>query len=236
MPTPSLRRGLPAILLALLVFLLARPAHAGVDLEVSSILGDLGPSQGEILVRIRNPERRELRGFVAIEAIEERSAARVLARTPFVVGAATTTFVKVPVAAPAYGSEIAAVARDESGGEFGRASRSSHGSASFVLFEIPPRDTRLLPLHVDGRAIPLLRRTGGSAAVTTAPADEAAGASILPDRPTSYTHVALVIVPASELDALDGAGREALVAWVMGGGSLAIAIREPADLVRPALI
>lgn len=232
MPTPFLRRGLPAIL-APLLFLFPRPAHAGVDLEVGSVLGEVR-SENELLVRIRNPERREIHGTIAIE--DRSPIPHVLARTPFVAAPAASSFVKVPLATPAYGTELVAVARDEAGREVGRAIESSRGSGNFVLLELPPKDTKLLPFHIDPRGSAALRRIGGNATITTAPADETTGAHILPDRPSSYAHVAIVVAPASELESLAGADRDVLVGWVKGGGALAIAVREPADLARPVLV
>ena len=229
MPILNPRRGLPAILAALLVFLLAPPAHAGVELEVTSILGESGPSQGEILVQIRNPDRRERRGTVVIE----EQTGRVHARTSFVVGPNATSIVKL-VALPSY--DDITVARDEAGEEIGRASRSSRGAAGFVLFEIPPRDATLLPLHVDAGTSFALRRSGGGAIVTAALTDPSTGVSILPDRPSSYARAALVLVPAGQLDTLDATARDVLFDWVKGGGSLAIGVRDAFDLGRPVLV
>ena len=232
MPNLSLRHGLPA-LLALVVFFLARSAQAGVELEMSSVLGDIRP-EGEVLVRVRNSDGHDLRGVVSIES--RHPSEHTHARRPFAVGPKSTSFVKVPVALQPYGEDIIAVARDEAGNELARVEAGSRVGGSFILLEIAPPGARLQPFHVDAKSSPALRRVGGGVTVSTAPTNEPTGQYILPERASTYSHVAMVMVAASELETLDATSRDVLLAWVEGGGNLAVAVRETADLARPTLV
>ncbi len=65
--------------------------------------------------------------------------------------------------------------------------------------------------------------------------DRATGDPILPTRAASYSGVSVVFIHSDQLVRLEPEQKDALLAWVAGGGTLAISIARPEDLHSPEL-
>jgi hypothetical protein len=65
--------------------------------------------------------------------------------------------------------------------------------------------------------------------------DRATGDPILPTRAASYSGVSVVFIHSDQLVRLEPEQKDALLAWVAGGGTLAISIARPEDLRSPEI-
>ena len=79
-----------------------------------------------------------------------------------------------------------------------------------------------VPYASPGSTTPL---TVGSPAV-----DPTTGDAVLPERAAGYAAATVVVVPSERLARLQGAELDALVGWVLAGGTLAVFPTRPEDL------
>jgi hypothetical protein len=77
-----------------------------------------------------------------------------------------------------------------------------------------------------------MRGSYGSPSISVASpqVNAATGAPVLPDRAAGYAAASVVLVKSQDLTSLQGAELEAVVNWVLGGGSLAVVLTRPEDL------
>lgn len=227
--------------------LAAAPSLADVKMTVQPILGmNAPPGAGfsELVVRLVSTETLPVRGRLSAstEAPSFRSKGPGnVTEADFVLAPNATTTLRVPVVAES-SWQVEVIARSADGVELARDSirTFSHEQPLIVDLRVPSR----LPAVLSGLTIHPHRptpsasgRSGGGAALvaSTVAVDPTTGDPLLPDRPTGYTQATVVCVPSDVLTRMVGAELDALVGYVLAGGTLAITVARPEDLRHPTL-
>lgn len=204
--------------------LAAHPALAAPTFELTTTMGDVGPSggAGEYLVRVHNPDAHAAEGTLELQRIYEEA---ITARATYHVPPGGTAFVRMPVADVS--GRFEAVARSSTGIILARAQEHRTNDGSVIVFEVPPDDDRRLR---EVRASAMGRET---MAFSHAAVDQ--GVPVLTERAAAYDGTAMVLVPSNVLGRLVPSQRDALLTWVRTGGLLGIAVVDPGDLSQPTL-
>jgi hypothetical protein len=164
---------------------------------------------------------------------------RFLARAPFHVQPRSEAILRVPVRGETYSTPTLTVAAMLDGGAKVAETTTSLGSSEAPLLVDLDEPSRLSvvmrgwpmtpswrptasPYASPGSSTPL---TVGSPAVDTTTGDE-----VLPEHAAGYASATVVVVPSERLARLQGAELDALVGWVLGGGTLAVFPTRPEDL------
>ncbi len=139
------------------------------------------------------------------------------------------------------GGSLEAVARNDDGVEMARFSIPSPPSPAPLLFDLGRterlrtalRDERVAALADVGSWEPA---EGLDLAVTHATSEPASGELLLPTRALGYGAATVVLADSAVLAGMTTTTRDALGDWVLGGGTLAIAVSRPTDLASPAIV
>jgi hypothetical protein len=239
-----------------LVAAASRGAHAGppeppsdgaLTLTASPVLGqDAASGNGwmEIALRIDNGGAQPRKGTVELEtsALWGSGDMEPTARAPFNVAAGRSAIVKLPTHGFAYYTpQMTVTAFGENGAKLATATVNANGSSSPLLVDVdqPSR----LGIALRGWAIPATWNPGStgsgyasSALTVGAPTfDRTTGDPILPDRAAGYAAVTVLLIHSETLVGLEQAKLDALIGWVIGGGTLAVIPSRPEDL-RGALL
>jgi hypothetical protein len=167
------------------------------------------------------------------------SESRFLARAPFHVQARAEAILRIPVRGETYSSPTLTVsAVGDDGAKLAETSASLGTSEAPLLVDLdePSR------LSVVLRAWPMTpgwhptsspyTSPGTPAALTVgSPAvDATTGDVLLPEHAAGYSAATVVVVPSDRLARLQGSELDALVGWVLAGGTLAVFPTRPEDL------
>jgi len=212
--------------------------HARVAVEVSPLLGMQATPAGwsGFFVRVQNNDQKPVRGEVEIESKLFADSSRFRATAPFVVGAGASVIVRLPTHANVYGETVVSV-RDDAGVEIGSHRATVTNAQSVFLLDVT--ETSRLRGAINEAAIsPLFTPWGAGTSYGTGPQlqvgsprfDPATGDPILPDRAALYAPAAAVVMRSDMLVKLGAAELEALSGYVLGGGTLAVAIARPEDI------
>jgi hypothetical protein len=218
-----------------------------VSLRAAPVFGtDAAGGQGwvELVVYVDNaggvPAKGTLELTGSYGGYSMRSSdALFVARAPFNVQPRSEAVIRVPVRGESYGGTTLTVSATGSDGAKLAETTSSLGSAEGPLLVDLDEPSRLSvvmrgwpmapawrpapsPYAPSGSTTPL---TVGSPAVDTTTGDE-----VLPERAAGYAAATVVVVPSERLARLQGAELDALVGWVLGGGTLAVFPTRPEDL------
>lgn len=166
-------------------------------------------------------------------------------RAPFNVPPARSVVVKLPT--HGFGAQaptITLTVKDEAGAKITTVSVPTNGASNPLLVDVdnPSR----LSVVMRSWPIPTLYSpgtyygTGGGGShatltVGTATIDRSTGDPILPDRAAGYAAVTVFLIHSDALAKLDAVALDAIVSWVMSGGTVAIIPSRPEDLRSPMM-
>jgi hypothetical protein len=234
--------------IALCATLFAAPSLADVKMTVTPILGQNAPPGfgfSELVVRLESTEKLPVRGTLtaASEAPAYRSKEPGGTTTAdFVLAPSATTTLRIPIVAQATW-QLEVIARGGDGKELARESIRTFSREQPLLVDL--RVPSRLPAVLSGVAIHPKRpspsvagRAGGPASLitSTVTVDPTTGDPLLPDRPIGYAQTTLVCVPSDVLARMVGPELDALVGFVLAGGTVAITVMRPEDLRHPTLV
>jgi hypothetical protein len=256
-------RGLRAAAVAIVV-LGAATARAGEDpkgeakpkptvaLTAGPIFGPdaaMGAGWLEIVARLENTSTAPQKGMVELSTATGFGSDNTFsARAPFNVPAGRTAIVRLPAhGAQSYMPAWLVTVKNEQGNELARTTLNVQGTIAPLLVDVdqPAR----LNIALRGWPIPTPYNPalasggyyGAATAATTnltvgAPSfDRTTGDPILPEHAAGYASVTTVLIHSDALAKLEAAQLDALVGWVLGGGSLAVVVNRPEDLRGPTL-
>ena len=233
-----MRRSLAFLAAATLAAALPRVARADVTMSAAPIFGDDAPPGDHwsaVVVRLEGNEPAIVRGTVEISAASGFGAAasNPTSVAPFSLAPGASTLLRVPTHAVA-GFELVVTARDAGGKELAKATvRATSGAPMPVLVDVaqPSRLGLLrgarLAMRRDGQTLAL--------ALGVASVDPATGDPILPEHAAEYAGASAVVLPSDLLARMSATEVDALVGWVLAGGTVAIAVKRPEDLVGPTI-
>jgi hypothetical protein len=166
-----------------------------------------------------------------------------VARAPFHVQPHAAAVIHLPVRATAYSSSMKLTASADDGTKLGETTLSLGTTSAPLLVDVsepsrlsvlmrgwpmaPAWHAPLAPYVSPGSTTPL---TVGSPAV-----DQTTGDAVLPEYAAGYAAATVVVLSSERLARLQGAQLDALVGWVLGGGTLAVFPTRPEDLRAGAL-
>lgn len=203
-----------------------------------SSIADLAAGWNGVVVRLRAPSDRALDGQVRVVASSYVGGSREesVVMAPFAVPAGTSVALRVPF----FVREFEQVAVDVlDAGERSLQATTLTGRAQAevaLLLDVSPASR--FSEGVNGRAAARLSASGGRAVpvrLARPPFDYGSGDPILPDRPALYGGVSAALVRSDVLARLRGAELDALVGFVLSGGTLAVIVTRPDDLRGDAL-
>lgn len=222
----------------------ATSTRSSVAVEVAPLFGVTAPvpsGWSGFLVRVQNNDQKPLRGEVEVESKLYSDKSRFRASAPFVVGAGSSVTVRLPTYANIYG-ETNVVARDESGAELGSYRATVTNAQSVFLLDVSETSALRGPMNEASIAPMYAPWTGGTSygvgpqlQVGSPRFDPATGDPILPERAALYAPASAVLVRSDMLVKLGAAEIEALSGFVLGGGTLAVAISRPEDIRNPTI-
>lgn len=248
---PRLRSWLFIAVCSLLCSLVVRPLAAArptqLSLEAAPLLGPSAPaSEGwfSYSVRLHNTSDAPVEG--AVELVGELSWSKEqpknLTRAPFNVPAKSAVLIELPThgffEAP---PSIKIRALDPEGHALATLDLPDFRASDPLLFDmtVPSRissSVRGMPLAVETTASHSRGGYGAPQLAVGGPqVNPVSGALVLPSRAAGYAAVSILLARSQDLVALGGAELDALVNWVLGGGSLALVISRPEDLLHATL-
>jgi len=220
------------------------PANAqrSVAVALRPALSDTGlffQGYNEFVVRITNrgssPARGELR-LLSPELGDVDRGSR--ASAPYAVAPESSAFVRLPLRAVSFVVRLEVL--DESGEMIAEQSINPHGTHGVFMVDLSQPSMIRALLH-DAPIAPSYQPSSSSGAAQTlmvgAPnIDAATGDTILPERAATWGAADVVLTPSDVLTRLTGAQLEALTGFVLGGGTLAIAVHRPEDLRHETVV
>ncbi len=220
-----------------------KPATA-LTLTAAPIFGAEAATGGwtELVLHIDNVSGVAQKGTLELAMVATGSggASEPTARVPFSVAAGENARVKVPT--PAFAVDVpllTVTAFAERGAKLATASITLNGTRGPLLVDVhqPSRiGVALRGWPIKATWSPSGGGYASSALTVGAPAyDRATGDPVLPDYAAAYASVTALLMSSETLLALDEPAREALEAWVVAGGTLAVCPSRPEDLRAPAL-
>lgn len=191
-------------------------------------------------IRVSNRGREQATGRLELVS-SLRWATRPMqmtAQAPFAVAPESTVTLKLPGHGSRHGSAtVSIIARDATGAELARVDLPNTHATGPLLFDLTV-PSRIGPLVRGARWTPM--GPGGAAGsepvtlqVGAALLDPSSGDLILPDRAATYAAATVVLARGEDAARLVPPAREALVGWILGGGTLALAVTRPEDLASP---
>lgn len=192
-----------------------------------------------VLFHITNNSAGPARGEVRASVHQYGDKRSFEATAPYVVPAGATVSVRLPVDVIPY-AQVSAFVVDAQRGPIGTSTFTGVETRNVVLFDTSSsplkgalNDTPVQtawedPAHRGSGTVPAM-------GVVSARVDPATGDPILPDRAALYDAADAVLFRSDVLARVSGAELSALAGYVLGGGTLAIAITRPED-VRNATI
>ncbi|HEX4403426.1 MAG TPA: hypothetical protein VGM56_05440 [Byssovorax sp.] len=226
----------------------AAPPSATVEIDPALSLPTgaeklLPPGWNEVLIRVQDRQGRALRGQARVTVHKYvRDAVEVTATAPFAVPPHGAVSLLLPIEVQTDASVNVDV-RDDDGRLLGEATLQPLRLSNVIVADLS--DPPSLRPSIGGAGVstnllapPYLRHgaSGGVSVAVTAPhVDPVSGDPILPDRAAAYGPVDAVIARSDLLVKLGRAEIDALAAYVLAGGTLAIAITRPEDLQSPTI-
>jgi hypothetical protein len=212
----------------------------GVTLALSPIFGaDATEGDGwtEVVARVSNAGPTPARGALElVGAWYSATEDRFVARAPFHVLPHAEAVLRIPLRVPAYsGASATVTAKADDGAKLAEATVSFGGQTAPMLVDV--NEPSRLSVVMRGWPIEPTWHTGYAPAGTTmsltvgVPSVEpATGELVMPDRAAAYAAATVVVIPSDRLARLDGVALQALVGWVLAGGTLAVVPMRPEDL------
>jgi hypothetical protein len=222
------------------------PPPSRVTIDATPVFGaDAAAGQGwiEIVARVDNAGPTPARGSMLLTAEHPGYSYggigpdRFATKAPFQVPARSSAIVHLPMPVGRMVPSIKLTASAEDGASIAETSLSFSSTDAPLLVDVD-QPSRLAPVM---RAWPMtLAWSPGhpyAPTPTTTPltvgvpaVDPTTGDPVLPVRSAAYSAVTVVLVPSERLAHLQGEPLEALVGWVLSGGTLAVVPTRPEDL------
>jgi hypothetical protein len=221
----------------------AGPGGTHVTIAAAPVFGTeaaCGDGWTEVVARVDNPGALPAKGTVEVQSAYggyyySSYESHFVARAPFSVEPHAAVVLHVPVRAQTSASTVSVTARTADGTKLAETTVSLGTSAAPLLVDVdePSRLSVIMrgwPLSTAWR--PLTSSIGTTTALTVgAPAtDPATGDPVLPQRAAGYAAVTVLVIPSDRLARLQGSELDALVGWVLDGGTLAVFPMRPEDL------
>jgi hypothetical protein len=219
----------------------AAPPTSPLSLRASPAFGNDG-AEGEgwqeVVATVDNAGALPSKGTLEIQSVSPARPGSFLARAPFQVPPHAEAVIRVPVRGESYGGPgYSVTATGENGEKLAAVSVSLGGgplSPLLVDLDAPSR----LSVVMRGWPLSLAWTPTTSSYVPSAmtlavgsPAiDATTGDLILPEHAAAYSAATVVVVPSERLARLQGPELDALVGWVLAGGTLAVFPTRPEDL------
>ena len=225
----------------------AAPAKTIVNVEANPIFGKeaaVGDGWTEIVARIENVSTAPAKGTLDLAGTSGMYAKAgdtiFESKAAFSLAAGASAFVRFPAHAQQSAMPtLTLLALADDGTKLSPDVTIPSSSASGPLLvdvEATPRLAAALrdwPMGATWNPLSAMPAYGsGSNALSTgAPMfDRTTGDPILPDRAAAYAPVSALVIHSDLLARLEGPSRDALIAWVLSGGTLAVVIARPEDM------
>lgn len=230
---------LRAVLCVTLLVSWASVARAEVRMTVSPLFGVEAPpadAWNAFTVRLDSTEPAVVRGTVEIST-EEPKGQTPGSSAPFSLSPGGSALVRLPTHAMT-GWTAKITARTDAGKVLAEAEIRSGSRQDPVLVDVasPSKLTPLRGAKMSLRHDPFGRSAGAQLVTGSIWADPTTGDPILPEHAAEWGAATVVVIPSDTLARVTGPELEALVGYVLAGGTLAVHIRRPEDLRAPALV
>jgi hypothetical protein len=164
-------------------------------------------------------------------------SASFVVRAPFNVQPRGSAVIRMPMHGAGYGPPtLTLTATSDRGASLAETTVSLGSSTGPLLIDVHTPS----PLSVVMRGWPMSPAwhppsySGGGSSVTLSvgspPVDATTGDPLLPERPAAYADVTAVVIASDQLARLQGMQHDALVGWVLAGGTIAVYPTRPEDL------
>jgi len=237
-------------LLALALDARSARAQSALSLDATAVLGQSTPSTdgwGELYIRLENSGDEPLSGFVELHvepvahsALRSLPPSRAVARAPFAVAGKS----RVSLLLPSHSlvtrvGETRVIAVDRKGNELGTDRLTPAHTLDPLLFDLS--EPSRIAVALNSAPMPIKRRAygyaygGATLTVSTPQQNPTTGEPVLPDLAAGYASATVVLASGRTLSTLAPVARDALFAWVLAGGALAVVIDRPEDVQSPWL-
>jgi hypothetical protein len=217
---------------------------ARLSLSAAPVFGtDASSGDGwlEIVARIEGTGRVPVQGTLEVQstyggyyAVSSESV--FVAHAPFRVQPRAEAVLRVPVRGNAYSAPtITVAARSDDGTKLAETTVATSSVGPLLVdADTPSRVSVVLrhwPLTLSWSAQPsYVTPPPAELSVGSPASDETTGDALLPERAAGYAAATVVLLSSERLAALHGAELDALVGWVLAGGTLAVFPTRPEDL------
>ncbi|HEY1697565.1 MAG TPA: hypothetical protein VGG39_35635 [Polyangiaceae bacterium] len=221
----------------------ATAATTSVSVRAAPVFGtDAACGEGwlELVAYVDNAGAAPVKGTLEVEMENSgySSETRFVAKAPFHVEPHAEATIHVPVRVAPYSSTttVSAIALD--GTKMAESSLTLSAGTGPLLVDVD--EPSRLSVVMRGWPMTLAWRPSASPYVSPgaamnltvgAPAvDATTGDAVLPEDPAGYSVATVVVVPSERLARLQGSQLDALVGWVLAGGTIAVFPTRPEDL------
>jgi hypothetical protein len=225
------------------------PASASttdVAVEVTPIFGAGSPlawGWNEIVVRLQNGGAKAARGQIEVTSTGYGEPPPFTSSAPYTVAAGAAVAVRMPAFVPP-SAEVRVRVEAEGGAEIANLSTPSYGRSnaqSALLVDVSEPSRLRATVHEATLSPGYVPASPGygpppQLVVGSPRFDPATGDPVLPDRAALWAGATAALVRSDQLAHLVGPELDALAGWVLGGGTLAVAVVRPEDLHHPTLI
>lgn len=230
--------------------LVAAATHLSID--AGPVFGPeaaAGDGWAEIVARVDNAgttaEKGTLEVTTAHPAFYYSSEQKFVAQAPFHVEGHSSAVIHVPVPVGRYMPTVTVTATDSAGAKTAETTVSFAASTSPLLVDVSHpsrlsvvmRGWPMAPTWNPGHAYGTSSSTSLTMGVPSV--DPTTGDVLLPERTAAYAAATVVVMPSDALAHLHGPPLDALVGWVLSGGTLAVVPTRPEDLragILPTLV
>lgn len=230
----------------LFVALLAGEARADpphVTLVATPVFGTdaaCGDGWMELVARLENTGADAARGTLEVTSTYGSyygsGSSPFVARAPFHVQPSTSAVLHVPVHGQSYSvPTVMVTARLDDGTKLAETTVTLGASTAPLLVDV--HEPSRLSLVMRGWPVSMAWRPTSSSMTATTPltvgapaTDRTTGDPMLPERTAGYAGATVVVIPSDRLARLQGPELDAIVGWVLDGGTLAVIPTRPEDL------
>ena len=227
------------------------PKPSGLAIHVQPVFGiDAAGGYGwnDYVARLDNASSTPIKGTLEMSSrLAYGEVQELTTRTTFNAPAGRSVIVHLPTHGYAgRPSTLSVVAHGEDGAALATQTLSPNGTIAPLLVDV--EEPSRLSVVLRNASVPVTwapmnaygpyggGATTASSLTVGAPAfDRATGDPVLPEQAAGYGLATVVLIHSDVLARLDAGALEALVDWVLGGGSLAVVPTRPEDLRSPTL-
>ncbi|HRI63992.1 MAG TPA: hypothetical protein PK156_07130 [Polyangium sp.] len=193
------------------------------------------------LIRVQNNEQHPVRGEVEVQSHLYTNQFRYRSTAPFTVGAGAAVMVRLPSQGTSYG-EVKVAVHDDAGVELGTFTSGVTNAPAVMLLDVTEtsrvrgalHEAWISPNYAPWGSLPSYG-SGPTLQVGSPRFDPATGDPVLPDRAALYSPASAVLIRSDVLARVTAVELDALSGFVLGGGTLAVALARPEDIRSPVL-